>query len=224
MTDEYELSRRKTLAGLATIGAAGAGAGLGTSAYFSDEESFDGNEMVAGELDLKVGWQQIYYGGTVGNAIRPRDSQDGQFINAHPDHDDDGQQSIDTGDGVFTWNDGGPTGIGSVHFHGTIEMTVDGTSVDFGDPKYVRPREYPAFHFDAPNDPRWHVHAQGVTLRYALGTLGIELERNSLTFEGVTYVESDPRTTIIVEVDGASVDPEYVLQPDDQIRIVVSVG
>ena len=60
MTDDnrlYDLSRRKVLGGLATMGAAGAGAGLGTSAYFSDEESFDGNELVAGELDLFVDYE-----------------------------------------------------------------------------------------------------------------------------------------------------------------------
>ena len=54
MTDRYELSRRKTLAGLATIGAAGAGAGLGTSALFSDEESFEENTITAGTLDMTV--------------------------------------------------------------------------------------------------------------------------------------------------------------------------
>jgi predicted ribosomally synthesized peptide with SipW-like signal peptide len=36
------------------VGAAGAGAGLGTSALFSDTESFEGNMMTAGELDLAV--------------------------------------------------------------------------------------------------------------------------------------------------------------------------
>jgi len=50
----YDLSRRKALLGLGTIGAAGAGAGLGTSALFSDEESFTNNQIVAGELDLIV--------------------------------------------------------------------------------------------------------------------------------------------------------------------------
>lgn len=54
MTDRYELSRRKTLAGLATIGAAGAGAGLGTSALFSDEETFEDNLVAAGELNMQV--------------------------------------------------------------------------------------------------------------------------------------------------------------------------
>ncbi|MFC7046699.1 multicopper oxidase family protein [Halobacteriaceae archaeon GCM10025711] len=50
---------------LASMGAIGAGAalgGAGTMAFFSDTEEFDGNELVAGELDLKVDWQQRYYG------------------------------------------------------------------------------------------------------------------------------------------------------------------
>jgi Ca-activated chloride channel family protein len=55
-----ELSRRKILAGLGTIGAASAGVGLGTSAYFSDEETFKNNSLVAGSLDLKVDWEEHY--------------------------------------------------------------------------------------------------------------------------------------------------------------------
>ncbi len=51
---KIDLSRRKILAGLGTIGAASAGAGLGTSAYFTDEESFTGNRLEAGELNLVV--------------------------------------------------------------------------------------------------------------------------------------------------------------------------
>ena len=60
MHDDFELSRRKTLAALGTIGAASAGAGLGTSAYFSDQETFENNSLVAGELDLKVSWDEHY--------------------------------------------------------------------------------------------------------------------------------------------------------------------
>lgn len=73
MTDKrYQLSRRKALAGLATVGAAGAGAGLGTSALFSDEESFDGNTLTAGELDLFVDYwtdasSKAVDGGTTGS-------------------------------------------------------------------------------------------------------------------------------------------------------------
>ncbi|MFC5277886.1 VWA domain-containing protein [Halorubrum rubrum] len=59
--DTFELSRRKALASLGAVGIASAGAGLGTSAYFSDEESFEGNALTAGELDLKVDWEEHYW-------------------------------------------------------------------------------------------------------------------------------------------------------------------
>jgi len=64
MTDNptFNLTRRRVLAGLGGIGIASAGAGLGTSAYFSDPERFDGNLLVAGELDLTVDWQETYTG------------------------------------------------------------------------------------------------------------------------------------------------------------------
>ena len=51
---KYSLSRRKALLGLGTVGVAGAGAGVGTSALFSDTESFEDNTLTAGELNLIV--------------------------------------------------------------------------------------------------------------------------------------------------------------------------
>jgi predicted ribosomally synthesized peptide with SipW-like signal peptide len=60
MSNDFELSRRKALAALGTIGVASAGAGLGTSAYFSDQETFENNRLVAGSLDLKVDWEEHY--------------------------------------------------------------------------------------------------------------------------------------------------------------------
>ena len=92
------LSRRKLLGGLGAIGVASAGAGLGTTAYFSDQESFEGNTITAGELDLSVTWQQLYQGapqstrpGDYGTAMRP-------FVNAYPDHDGNGLQSFERED------------------------------------------------------------------------------------------------------------------------------
>ncbi|MFB6069212.1 MAG: VWA domain-containing protein [Halobacterium sp.] len=57
---KLELSRRRVLGALGTIGVASAGAGLGTSAYFSDQETFQNNRLVAGSLDLKVDWEEHY--------------------------------------------------------------------------------------------------------------------------------------------------------------------
>ncbi|WP_336023152.1 SipW-dependent-type signal peptide-containing protein [Halobellus salinisoli] len=54
MTEKFEISRRKALTGLGTIGVASAGAGLGTSALFSDTESFEDNTIQAGSFSMTV--------------------------------------------------------------------------------------------------------------------------------------------------------------------------
>ena len=56
------LTRRRLLAGLGTVGVASAGAGLGTTAYFSDQETFENNRFTAGEFDLVLDWQVTYTG------------------------------------------------------------------------------------------------------------------------------------------------------------------
>ncbi|MFC6752966.1 SipW-dependent-type signal peptide-containing protein [Halorubrum tibetense] len=52
--DKIGLSRRKMLVGLGAVGVASAGAGLGTTAFFSDEESFQDNTITAGQFELMV--------------------------------------------------------------------------------------------------------------------------------------------------------------------------
>lgn len=128
---------------------------------------------------------------------------------------------------------GGPSAIGSVHTHGTMTMVVDGQQVDFSQSQYQRASHEQAFHFEGGDGSIWHVHAQGVTLKYALDTLGIGVTENSVTFEGTTYNASNPGTNVTVEVNGRSVTPsEYVLQgvsdegaarngEGDNVRIVV---
>lgn len=56
----FDLSRRKALAALGTIGAAGAGAGYGTSALFRDQETFANNSLAAGKLDMTVAYSAHY--------------------------------------------------------------------------------------------------------------------------------------------------------------------
>jgi predicted ribosomally synthesized peptide with SipW-like signal peptide len=61
MTDDrFDLSRRKVLGSLGAIGIASAGAGLGTSAYFNDDESLTDNVLNAGKLDLLVDYHTSY--------------------------------------------------------------------------------------------------------------------------------------------------------------------
>lgn len=123
----------------------------------------------------------------------------------------------------------GPSALGSVHEHGTMNMTVTGEQVDFSKEKYqhqARP-----FHFEGGGGSVWHTHAKGVTLAYAMETLDIKVTQDSVTFNGTTYRDDDPKRNVIVEVNGESVDPEeYVLQgtsapnaqQGDYIRIVVN--
>ena len=92
--DTIGLSRRTVLAGLGAVGVASAGAGLGTTAYFNDTESFEGNQLTAGQLDLLVDWQQTYDFG-----------EGRQFVSAHPDHDGDGEQSVEIDGDVFSYSD-----------------------------------------------------------------------------------------------------------------------
>ena len=51
---EIGLSRRKVLGGIGAVGIASAGAGIGTTAFFSDNESFENNTITAGQFELAV--------------------------------------------------------------------------------------------------------------------------------------------------------------------------
>jgi predicted ribosomally synthesized peptide with SipW-like signal peptide len=59
-SSKIELTRRKALAAIGSVGVASAGAGLGTSAYFSDQETFENNQLTAGTLDMKVAATEYY--------------------------------------------------------------------------------------------------------------------------------------------------------------------
>ena len=115
-----------------------------------------------------------------------------------------------------------PSGVGSVHYHGTIEMRVAGQSVDFSQPEYQLQAD--AFHFENGEGTRWHGHAQGITLEYAMSTLGIGVTNESVTFGGETYREG-ANVSVTVTVNGKPVVPsKYVLQEGDSVRIIVQDG
>ena len=59
---DLDLSRRRILGAMGTIGGAAALGGASTMAFFSDSEEFANNQLTAGELDLKLAWQEQYYG------------------------------------------------------------------------------------------------------------------------------------------------------------------
>jgi hypothetical protein len=118
-----------------------------------------------------------------------------------------------------------PTGVGTTHEHGTINVTINGTELDFSQPEFQKPGEFDAFHFEAGTD-EWHVHARRVTLQYAMWTLDIGVTEDAVRYDGETYTSEN--ATVIVEVNGEPVDPaEHVLsgasnaENGEHVRIVV---
>jgi predicted ribosomally synthesized peptide with SipW-like signal peptide len=81
MTERFEISRRKALAALGTIGVAAGGAGVGTSAYFNDTESFENNIVTAGTLDLIVDYYSYWNQGSAGSGY-VTGSADGEAVTA----------------------------------------------------------------------------------------------------------------------------------------------
>lgn len=116
----------------------------------------------------------------------------------------------------------GPQNLGSVHYHGSMEVVIDGERLDFSRPEYQLQAD--AFHFEANEGTRWHVHAESVTLAWAMDSLGIGVTGDTVTFEGTIYDDADPNTTVTITVDGEPVTPSsYLLQEGDAVRIVVEV-
>jgi len=114
-----------------------------------------------------------------------------------------------------------PDNLHSVHYHGDIEVRVEGSAIDFSESQYQRQAN--AFHFEGGTGDVWHVHARNVTLEYAMATLGIDVTASSVTVDGTTYRDSDPAFSVAVTVNGDPVRPErYVLQRNDRVRIDVS--
>ncbi|MFC7082267.1 hypothetical protein [Halorussus caseinilyticus] len=112
--------------------------------------------------------------------------------------------------------------MGSVHYHGTIDATVGGQPLDFGRQRFQLQAD--AFHFENGDGQRWHVHAEEVTLAYAMGTLGIDVTNETVAYDGTTYGD-DPNETAVVRVNGDPVNPsEYVLRKGDHVRIAANAS
>ena len=126
-----------------------------------------------------------------------------------------------TGGGGSAPPSGEPTAVGSVHYHGSMTVEIDGRQLDFSRSRYQLRDN--AFHFEGGRGHQWHVHAQGVTLQYALETLGISVSESQVVFEGRTYDDAVSGTSVAILVDGTAVDPAtYVLDRGDSVRISIT--
>lgn len=102
------------------------------------------------------------------------------------------------------------------HEHGTMEVVIDGEELDFMDDEFVEQDRI--FHFHGYEQDEyganvWHIHGFGVTVAYALESLGIEINDDAtvVSYDGQTYDASEAGTEIQLEVNGESVAPDYEL-------------
>lgn len=109
---------------------------------------------------------------------------------------------------------------GSTHIHHDFKMYVNGNAVDFSQPKYqLRSR---VVHFEDGDGNVMHTHATGMTLGYALNTMGIQLTE-CLAIDEIKHC-NDGNKTVKVYVNGAANSEfgDYLMKDLD--KILVSYG
>lgn len=117
---------------------------------------------------------------------------------------------------------GGMGAPGSTHEHMPFTVIVNGEQIDFSQPKYqVGQTQNQHVHFEQGDGSTLHKHATGVTLGYAMESLGMKINSTCLTLDtGETYCEGDGGE-LTVTAGGKEVDDpaSYVLQNGVGVRI-----
>jgi len=114
-----------------------------------------------------------------------------------------------------------PQNLGAVHDHGTMTVEIDGQRLDFTRDRFQLQAD--AFHFEPGRNPgeRYHLHANRITLEYALETLGIGVTNRTLSYNGTVYDDRADGQRVAYIVNGEEVNPElYKLGPGDEVRVV----
>jgi hypothetical protein len=110
---------------------------------------------------------------------------------------------------------------GSDHYHGTMTVDVLGETIEFSRSEYQLRDD--RFHYEGGDGSEWHAHASDVTLGYAVETLGFDLTRESFTYQETTYADGEGYE-VVVQVNGQSAGPNYVLQEGDGVLIRVTAA
>ncbi len=115
--------------------------------------------------------------------------------------------------------DGSNLVVGSDHYHGTIEVIIEGERIDFSQPRYQLQSD--PFHFEAGDGRQWHAHAENVPLKFAMQTVDINIHnKTAITHSGNTYTEQN--YNISIASNGRPIDPtNYILKQRDNIQITI---
>lgn len=171
--------------------------------------------------------EQVTYEGTT---YKEADENTSINVRVNGERVDPEQYSLKDGDSVWVTVEtdemnastpGEYISVDDQHIHGDMEFAVNGDEVNFSEQKYQSGHRH--FHFEGGHADPWHAHSWSVTLEYAMSTLpGIDVGKNSVTYDNTTYRASDPGTTVTVKVNGKSVDPsQYYLKDGDSVKIIV---
>lgn len=106
---------------------------------------------------------------------------------------------------------------GSAHDHLYMKMELLNRSINFSRDRFQLQSDF--VHFENRNGEILHVHATGVSLKYALATLGFEANRSCITFN--TTLCSNSTHVFKVWNDGEPIDSlaTYELGQDDNILL-----
>ena len=116
---------------------------------------------------------------------------------------------------------------GDLHAHGSLVVEINGETYTLADKSwnYEKNTGEPNFHFHPDNDD-YHLHADGVTLDYALDSLPkADATPETFVFRGHEYDATEPGTSVSYVAGGEDVNLDYVLPasgPD--LRVVVETA
>ncbi len=112
--------------------------------------------------------------------------------------------------------------VGSAHQHAQFSVTVDGERIDFSQQRYQLQSDL--IHFEGGDGTTIHKHATGVTIDYALQTLGMDIRGDCLTVHGNQYCEGEG-SDLSVTAGGEEVNAStYVIQDGVPVNIEYSSG
>lgn len=122
-------------------------------------------------------------------------------------------------------------GVGGIypHDHGELDVTVDGESINFDQSEHHN--QHPTFHFHEGYGQTWHHHPESplqpweferMTVAEALATLDMAVTESTFTLDGTTYDDDHSETTVEIEVNDTSINPqEHLIHDEDYISITV---
>ncbi len=112
---------------------------------------------------------------------------------------------------------------GSVHHHADFKVYVNGKELPLYTQKNILANNFAHMHDDANDQNVIHVEATGITIRHFFRTIGVELSRKCLMYEGTSYCSSE-NSTLKYYVNGALNEdaPDYYIEDKD--KILVSYG